>query len=367
MQAQTALYNSGNIRIHETGKIGFHTNLINNTSFDENLGLVGFYGLAPIKVSGVFMPVFHHMEIVNSGGLYLDVAVCTTHQLDFILGDIVTPKNQQNIFFNFNQNAIYEGESNITKINGYATIVQKSNFIFPVGDSEQLRPLILSSNEKNSQAKCAYFFENPNNPFYFDTSFDTDKKVRNIALVCETEFWDLNGSIRSTISLSWNNRSNIASLTDNLNKITIVGWSKTAQQWIIIGATSITGDTSQGFVTSKSFIPNDFEAITFGVLKNRTEIISVGNFLVTPNGDGNNDTLLIPETKLSPNNSIQIYDRFGLKIFDKNNYTNEFSGFPNIDNLIISKNEGLPSGIYFYILSLEDLNLNFQGFLYLNR
>ena len=40
--AQTALYNTGNIQIHEEGKMGFHIDLINDGSFDENLGLAGF-------------------------------------------------------------------------------------------------------------------------------------------------------------------------------------------------------------------------------------------------------------------------------------------------------------------------------------
>ena len=37
-QAQTGLYNSGNIRIHDQGQLGFHTNLINDAAFDENVG-----------------------------------------------------------------------------------------------------------------------------------------------------------------------------------------------------------------------------------------------------------------------------------------------------------------------------------------
>jgi hypothetical protein len=46
--AQTALYNTGNLQIHEEGKMGFHIGLINDGSFDENLGLAGFYGDLPL-------------------------------------------------------------------------------------------------------------------------------------------------------------------------------------------------------------------------------------------------------------------------------------------------------------------------------
>ena len=63
--AQTALYNSGNLQIHEQGQMGFHTNLINDGSFDENAGLAGFYGDLPLTVSGAFAVTFFDVEISN--------------------------------------------------------------------------------------------------------------------------------------------------------------------------------------------------------------------------------------------------------------------------------------------------------------
>ena len=50
--AQTALYNSGNLQIHQDGQLGLHTNLINDGILDQNLGLAGFYGDAPLTASG---------------------------------------------------------------------------------------------------------------------------------------------------------------------------------------------------------------------------------------------------------------------------------------------------------------------------
>jgi len=70
---------------------------------------------------------------------------------------------------------------------------------------------------------------------------------------------------------------------------------------------------------------------------------------------------------LSPNNSIQIFNRFGLKVFEMNNYSNEFTGYATTNNFVIAKDKGLASGVYFYILYLDDIDLNFQGFLYLAR
>ena len=73
--AQTGLYNSGNIRIHDQGQLGFHTNLINDAAFDENVGLAGFYGTTLLNVSGAFMPTFFDTEIANSNGVFLQTGI----------------------------------------------------------------------------------------------------------------------------------------------------------------------------------------------------------------------------------------------------------------------------------------------------
>ena len=62
-----------------------------------------------------------------------------------------------------------------------------------------------------------------------------------------------------------------------------------------------------------------------------------------------------------------IYNRFGQMVFDQKNYTNQFNGFSNVDNFVIDREQGLPADVYFYIVSMEDLGLDFQGFLYLTR
>ncbi|MGB5818286.1 MAG: gliding motility-associated C-terminal domain-containing protein [Saonia sp.] len=367
LQAQTALYNSGNIRIHEEGQIGFHTDLINDAAFDENLGLAGFYGNGLIRVSGAFAPTFYDTEIANDAGLALDTGINTENNTNFVTANVFTPRDEPDVYFNFLENAFYVGASDASKIDGYATVTDQQSFNFPIGDSQQLRPLILNSSAANPQATCAYFFENPENPSTFSTIFDTRRKVRGIGTISTTEFWRLEGSIPATISISWNERSNMAAIADDVNTITVVGWEIATGRWLILGSEALAGDLNNGFVSSESFIPNDYAIITFGSLTLPEEILTLDNYLVSPNGDGANDMLVIPEMELSPNNSIKIFDRFGLKVFEMANYTNEFNGISNIDNFVINRNIGLPEGVYFYLVSLDDLNLNFQGFLYLDR
>lgn len=366
--AQTALYNAGNMQIHDQGQIGFHIDLINDGSFDENLGLGGFYGDLPLNVSGAFAATFFDLEIANPDNVRLSTGLNNRNNTNFVTGNFETPRAQTDTYLNFLQNANYNGSGDISMVDGYAAISNQQNFTFPVGDAGQLRQLVLQSSAENSFAKCAYFFEDPNSPSTFG-SFDTNTKVNSIGAISTTEFWRLEGSIPATIRISWNDRSDIAAIVDDATRVGIVGWRKSTNQWVSISSGAAVGDLSDGFVSSTSFIPDDYEIITFADnLGEASELISTDNFLVTPNGDGINDALEIPEIALSPNNSIHIFDRYGLKVFEMQNYTNtEFTGVATTNNFVIAKDNGLPSGVYFYILSLDDLNLDFQGFLYLAR
>ncbi|MGB6151241.1 MAG: gliding motility-associated C-terminal domain-containing protein [Pricia sp.] len=365
LHAQTALQNTGNLRIHEDGQMGFHTDLVNNGLFDENQGLVGFYGDSLITVSGALFPSFFDAEFVTGDGVTLNTTVNILNNTNFVSGDVITPRAERATALNYLDAGFSSGENDISKVNGYASMTGQQNFTFPVGDVAQLRPLILNSDGVNTVSNCAYFFENPNTPSTFETSFSTSARPDDISAIGAVEFWRLEGSQPSTIKLSWNERSDVGSLTDDVSEIVLVGWSKASNQWENLGGPASVGDADQGFAVSGNFIPDDYAAITFGAAGEPREFLDLDDYLVTPNGDGINDVLEITELAQSPNNHMKIYDRNGAKVFDKINYTNEFNGLSTENNLVINRDQGLPSGVYFYIVSLDDVGLTFQGFLYL--
>lgn len=63
---------------------------------------------------------------------------------------------------------------------------------------------------------------------------------------------------------------------------------------------------------------------------------------ITPNGDGNNDQWFIEYILDYPNNKVEIYNRRGQLVFERESYSNEFSG------------EGLPDGVYYYKIDLRN-------------
>jgi gliding motility-associated-like protein/uncharacterized repeat protein (TIGR01451 family) len=60
----------------------------------------------------------------------------------------------------------------------------------------------------------------------------------------------------------------------------------------------------------------------------------------TPNGDGVNDTFVIPGLDTYTQNEIVIINRWGNNVYEKKNYQNDWTG------------NGLPEGTYFYVLKV---------------
>ena len=366
LAAQTAFYNSGQLQIHQNGQIGFHTSVINNGIFDTNLGLAGFYGDNYIAVDGALSPVLYDTEIANSNGVYLNIPLVVSNNVNFITGDFLTQKNVTDQYLQFLADSFYVGATDDSKVNGFVSVTGQSSFLFPVGDTAQLRGLYMDS-ASSGFSRCAYFFENPNNPTSITDRFNTDDKIRDLGFISETEFWVLENEGPANVNISWNSRSNMGAIASGLEEITIAGYHISSRRWLEIGVTAISGDMIEGFAISNNFNPNDYAAITFATIAVPQDILELDNYLLTPNGDGYNDVLVIDGMELSPNNYIKIYNRAGLKVYEKSNYTNEFNGFANVNGIVPGRGNGLPNGVYFYIVRLEDLDMNFQGFLYLTR
>jgi gliding motility-associated-like protein len=237
--------------------------------------------------------------------------------------------------------------------------------VFPVGDESEYRPLSLEG-DVFPFSKCAYFRENPNAPSTFPP-FRTDLKPLTIEAVSTTEFWRLEGSSAGQVTLSWNPNSNLEAIAASLPEVVLMGWSKQARRWEPLGTQSVAGDLLNGFAISEPVTPDDYEILTFGSLAEPEEILTLDNYFLSPNGDGINDVLIIDELEASPNNTLEIFDRNGLRVFQQVNYRSEFSGVANVDGLILNKEAGLPEGIYFFLVRLLDLGIEQQGFLFLDR
>ena len=100
-----------------------------------------------------------------------------------------------------------------------------------------------------------------------------------------------------------------------------------------------------------SSFPNDGFAEnntdTAEVVVNRSGCEDPGTIctIFSPNGDGRNDTLTLVDHTSYPNNSFEVFDRYGNSVFQMNGYDSSWDG--------TGKNGDLPKGTYFYILDLN--------------
>lgn len=93
---------------------------------------------------------------------------------------------------------------------------------------------------------------------------------------------------------------------------------------------------------------------------------------MSPDGDGQNDFFRIEGIENYPDNSLKIYNRWGVLIYEAEAYGINGKVFRGISEgrATISKNEALPTGTYFYILTRRIVNqdaLINKGYLYIKR
>ncbi|WP_035085243.1 gliding motility-associated C-terminal domain-containing protein [Aquimarina latercula] len=364
---QEAFHNFGNVQIHSTAQIGFHINVMNNGEFDNNAGKTGFYNDNSLTVSGNNEPVFHDLEIDVKDDLVLEIGVGVTNFQEFVNGRVITDRDEKSVSLDYINDAPYLGEHDDRYVDGYATLNGNLDFSFPVGDDFRLRPIKIENEAASNGSRAAYFFENPNTPNFFVDSFDTEMYEDLLFGVSIFEFWDLDGSNETRVTLTWDSNSNIPTLVGDLNDLRVVGWSKELRKWVNLGNTSVFGDVNKGEISSKAIIPDDYEVLTFGssnrLLDGDLEIFTA----VSPNGDGMNDTFKIQGLSNFPDNELFIYNRWGVLVFQKKAY-HENQNFAGISEgrVTISQKSELPEGTYYYVLNITGAK-DRAGYFYINR
>ncbi len=104
------------------------------------------------------------------------------------------------------------------------------------------------------------------------------------------------------------------------------------------------------------------------------ELIVIHNAF-TPNGDGINEFFNIENIEdfdCYPANKVEIYNRWGVLVYETNNYDNSSKRFEGISEgrATLDKSSELPTGTYFYIIQYKTTDgqtVNKDGYLYLTR
>ena len=104
--------------------------------------------------------------------------------------------------------------------------------------------------------------------------------------------------------------------------------------------------------------------------ENNDEIVIYNH--MTPNEDGDNDVFFIDGIQNFPNNTVEIYNRWGVLVYEVVGYNNNDKAFRGESNgrVTVQQKEQLPEGTYYYILrytNASDVRKEKAGYLYINR
>lgn len=94
--------------------------------------------------------------------------------------------------------------------------------------------------------------------------------------------------------------------------------------------------------------------------------------MVTPNGDGKNEFLWIENVDLALNNSLKIYNRWGIAVYEGEGYNNQNNVFDGRSKgrTTVNAQEYLPAGVYFYIFeydTVSDEHTTDNGYIYISK
>ncbi len=111
-------------------------------------------------------------------------------------------------------------------------------------------------------------------------------------------------------------------------------------------------------------IDNDRAEVTPEITQ--SECLTVFNEF-SPNNDGANDVFFIECIEQYPNNIVQVFNRWGIKVFEMKNYDNSWEG-TSTGRATTGGSKKLPVGTYYYTLQLGDSQAAPKsGWLYISR
>ena len=194
----------------------------------------------------------------------------------------------------------------------------------------------------------------------FFTVQPTSKRINNNVLEIETQI-NINGyagfrwqeNVGTTENPSWSNisnDSNYSGANSNILQISNLKEIPSGREFRVI--------VENLFNRCLPELVSD--AVTFG----KIDLFIPNAF--SPDGDGVNDTWEIPGIENAVGYKLIIFNRWGIKVYETNNYKNDWAGTSQTDSFI-SKDNMLPEGTYFYSIIWGDESEPTRGFIYIKR
>ena len=268
----------------------------------------------------------------------------------------------------FENSASHQFTSDYSHVDGYVLKRGDTEFLYPIGDGGYFRYASISAPELEADVfEGKYFLQNS------DAVYPHEKKEVEINIINNTEYWlvdRIEGVSEALLTLSWHEETTPYEIIDTPwnNDIRIVRWDNIQQKWINQGGLVNEVDkTVTAVVTGYGIFTLAKVNLEF-----EEEDCVIFN-AITPGDDGMNDLFKIECAELFPNNTVTIFNRWGVKVFERDGYNNDDVAFKGVSEgrVTLKPYEELPTGTYFYIIRFNgETNPGkneYTGFLYINK
>lgn len=338
--------------------------------FYQETGTTRFIGSTIQQITGSELSAFYNIVFDNYSNevpFHLSGEIGVFGQANFQQG-IVDVDNYMGSFL-FDTQASHQNTSDNSHVDGAVEKYGDTDFIYPIGDKGYYRFAGISAPSSGSSIYSAkYFFEDPNG------IYNRASKQDHIDIVNDQEYWTIQPLTPAQdilITLSWSDATTpsellIEPVEDNLH---IVRWDDQNRIWVDEGGVA---DLEKQTITTNV---DTFGVFTLALVKSqKNNTVKVFN-AITRNSDGINDRFVIDFGDVQGVQKVQveIYNRWGVKVFETDNYGHGgdfFDGYSK-GRLTVREGERLPAGTYFYVLNYqynenEEVRYNKQaGYLYL--
>jgi len=398
-QEPISIINSGELTVSPSGLLSVEGNFSNTTSGDvTNDGTVIYYeDFANDGAYGITTNSTSSMTIFTIEGIASKAKQITGNQIasfyditfdspvpevafdlknnidawgvvDFNNGIVVVDSTYNPVtavshgMFTFNKGAKAISMDNASHVQGAVEKIGNDPFVYPIGDQAKYRYARISAPKNDKDVFMGQYI-------YDDAAFFASRpnKVGVIKTINDKEYWviDRGNNQQSDVllTLSWDESTTSPDVLSNPEEeLHIVRWDDKQQQWVDEGGVV---DMSTKEVTTIGTVKG-YGIFTLGTVK--TDWILDGDIviynLVTPNGDGKNDYFIIDNIKNYPNNKVEIFNRWGARVYETRGYDPKGDGSSNVfrgyseGKVTVDKGSKLPSGTYYYVITYEYTDAN---------
>jgi gliding motility-associated-like protein len=328
MMVEDSLVNNG-ILINN-GSLTMSGVWLNDGTYQPGDGHITFNGSSGEQIINHNAQAFSWLAI-EGGGVKKFLADIVIEQ-ELVLSDgILTAENGSKI--DFAQSAIITGGSDQSHINGVVQQSGTGDKLFPIGNGSMYLPVQISNLTSPAQIQVSGTELNGSVELVKSSSLLNISDQRYFTVDVIT------GSLGSvSITLPIRNEDALV----NVESVVVAEAALLTDPFINLGSSASSGSLTNGMVTSERPLTGRF----FAIATAGSEIIVYN--AIAPNGHEDNKYLRV--TNLTKPNRVTIFNRWGDKVFEVQDYDDTLPG-KRFEGLATGGKE-LPSGTYFYKIEI---------------